>query len=62
MMRQQLNDPPATCQQRLITLAVVIGAAAGVAAIVMGVALLQRTCAVYDLTGQEAKCQSSARH
>jgi hypothetical protein len=61
-MRQELNDPPATWQQRLITLAVVIGIAAGVAAIVIGVAALQRTCAVYDLTGQEARCKWSGAH
>lgn len=60
-MRQELNDAPATWQQRMITIAVVIGAAAGVAAIILGVAALQRTCAVYDLTGQEAKCQWNAR-
>ncbi|MBN9314231.1 MAG: hypothetical protein J0I99_00675 [Devosia sp.] len=60
-MRPELNDPPPSWQQLVITIAVVVGILAGVAAIISSVVLLQRTCAVYDLTGEEARCKWSGR-
>lgn len=60
-MRPELNDPPPSWQQAVITIALCIGIFAGVAAIVSCAVLLQRTCIAYDLSGQEAQCKWSGR-
>ncbi len=56
-MIRRPNDPAPTWQGMAITIAAVAGLLAGVAAVVFSAALLQRTCAFYDLTGEEARCQ-----
>jgi uncharacterized membrane protein (DUF485 family) len=57
-MQRRPNRPAGTWQQSAITFAVIVGIATAVISIVLGAALLQRTCTVYDLTGREAQCRA----